>query len=245
MFQARLGGLVFEGGDGPAEYDIAPDGLRGWFEGVDLRTERYPRPSANGYFPSEVLRGGRTITMKGQVHSRGAVDQERSFARLTGLLSDGLQGRLNVQTENGMTWADVELDDKVEITTLIYGQTAEYRLQLWAPDPIRYGDKNTFAPGAAVYHKGNAPSFPVVTVVGPRPAYSISAGGKSFPISQALTAGQTHEVFLKTGAVFRNGIKQSGVTTAPVRWSVAPGQELVHTISGSGTASIDLFDAFN
>lgn len=245
MFQARLDGLVFEGGDGPAVYDIATDGLRGWFEGVDVRSERHPRPSSNGFFPSEVLRGGRTITLKGLVHSRGDVDQERALARLTGLLANGQTGRLTVQTPNGETWADVELDDKPEITMLMYGQTAEYRLQFWAPDPMRYGKTNVFEPGDAVSHRGNAPSFPVIKVVGPRPAYTISAGGKDFAVSQALTAGQTHEVFLKTGTVLRNGIKQLGVTTAPVRWSVAAGQRLLHTISGSGPASIELPDTFN
>lgn len=245
MFQARIGGLTFEGGAGTATYDIAPDGLRGWFEGVDVRSERYPRPSSHGFFPGEVLRGGRTITLRGKIHSRGSADQEHALARLTGLLGDGQIGRFTVQTPSGSTWADVQLDDVPEVTMQVYGQTAEYRLQLWAPDPIRYGEKHAFASGAEVHHRGNARSFPVVKVVGPRPAYTISAGGKSFSVSQALTAGQAHEVHLKTGAVYRNGVRQMNVVAAATRWSVAPGQSLVHTISGSGPASIELLDAFN
>lgn len=242
--RVRLGGLTFDGAEKDVEFSVFRDGLRGWFESVSVRRESIPRPSAHGEFPARGYRGGRMITLTGRIFSNSPADQEHKFDRLNGLLGDGQTGRLVVDNAGSSRWADVQLDGEPEITQRMYGEFADYRLQLWAIDPLKYGETRTFGPGAA-YHYGNAPSFPTFTVTGTYPSgYTISAGGESFVVSQALVAGQTHRIEMKTGALFRNNVRQiSGVSSAS-RWAVDPGKALSHSLSGSGSLAVKVTDAW-
>lgn len=246
MMRARIDGLVFEGGSGSAEFSIEEDGLRGWFEGVSVRRDSTPRPSSHGDFPSRGYRGGRMITLRGDITSDGPQKQEHLFGRLTGLLGDGQTGRLVVDNAGESKWADVQLDDAPEITQVIYGKHATYRLQLWAVDPLRYGETREFGSGVSAHHYGNAPSFPTLEVTGVYPAgYTVTAGDKSYVVSQALAGGQTHRIEMRTGALYRNGVRQIGGVSSASLWSVQPGQGLVHSLSGSGSLTVKVTDAWN
>ena len=244
--RVRIGGLLFEGDEGDCDFTIFKDGLRGWFDGVSVRRDSAPRPSAHGEFPARGYRGGRLITMEGRVHSSSPEKQEHLFSRLTGLLGDGQTGRLVVDNAGSSKWADVQLDDAPEITQEMYGQFARYRLQLWAVDPLRYGETREFGSGVAAHHYGNAPSFPTLEVTGVYPSgYTVAAGGKSYVVSQALAGGQTHRIEMRTGALYRNGVRQIGGVSSASLWSVQPGQGLVHSLSGSGSLTVKVTDAWN
>lgn len=244
--RVRIGGLLFEGDEGETEFSIFQDGLRGWFDGVSVRRDSTPRPSAHGEFPSRGYRGGRLVTLEGRVYSSSPQEQEHLFSRLTGLLGDGQTGRLVVDNAGDSKWADVQLDDAPEITQETYGELARYRLQLWAVDPLRYGETRSFGAGAAAHHYGNAPSFPTLEVTGVYPSgYTITAGAKSYVVSQALAAGQMHRIEMKTGALFRNDVRQIGGVSAASLWSVSPGEGLVHSLSGGGSLTVKVTDAWN
>ena len=197
--RVRLEGLTFVGGEGRAELDIERAGITGWFGGSSVRSEKLDRPDAHGTFPSRVRRGGRLIVLNGHVWSSSPSEQEHLFDRLTGLLGEGEIGRLHVDTESGTKWADVQLDDEVEITQQVYGKFADYRIQLWARDPLRYGDTRFTGGGVAAVNYGNANAFPVITVSGSAANYTVNAAGKSFVVSKAITPGQSHVIEMKTG----------------------------------------------
>lgn len=185
------------------------------------------------------------ITLRGDISSNHPEEQENLFERLTGLLGDGQTERMFVDNAGDTKWADVQLDDAPEITQQVYGKLATYRLQLWAVDPLRYGEERTFTAGMLAYHLGNAPSFPTFEVTGALPSgYTITAAGKSFVVSQPLAAGQTHRIEMKSGALFRNGVRQIGGVSSASLWAVRPSERLAHSVSNGGYLSVVLPDAW-
>lgn len=242
--RVRVGSLLFEGGSGWAEFDIERDGLTGWFDGVPADGERVRRPTSDGTYPSRAFRPGRTIVLNGHVWSHSFAEQEHSFDRLKSI-SETEPTRFVVDTDRGSRWADVVLEEGPEFTNVIAGRFADYRLQFYARDPLKYGETRSFAAGEGAYHYGNAPSFPVIEVRGVYASgYTVSAGGKSFVVSAALASGQVHSIDMRTGALSLNGSRVLGGVSSASTWAVQPGTVLTHTLTGPGTLTVKVSDAW-
>jgi hypothetical protein len=134
---ATLGGLTFVGGEGAATYTIWEDGLKGWFEGVEMRREVIPRPNSDGDFDAPGHLGPRYITLTGLVLADDTAAYEVALKALEDLLADGGIDTFTVEQESGTYTAEVRRHGSPEIVHEVWGKQARYRLQLWAPDPTK------------------------------------------------------------------------------------------------------------
>ena len=241
--RVSIGGLSFHGGEGDVRFTVESDGLKGWFESVDVRRQDTDRPSSHGSFRAPTFRTGRVVSLAGLVRTDSPATQEAAMRQVSSLLGNGQEGRLTVEGPLGVTWADVVLNAAPEVRMLAYGTTARYRLEFWAHDPRRYGVLRSFGPGAlhTVYHRGDFPAHARYIIPNAAAAYRLTSPVGDFVVSGA-TAGGTHEVDMRTGRVYRNGTLMPGVSSG-VTWAIPPGPGWVQSIS-TGSMTVQVTDTF-
>lgn len=213
-------------------FSILNDGLKGWFDGVGVRTKRTPRPAAHGEFDLPVFREARIITLHGGINTASEFAQEQAINRLLGICADGSTERFTVESAAGPTWADVKLGDDPDIQVLSLGQTARLRLTFRAADPRRYGRLNTF-PEGPVFHRGNFPASPTLKVSGSRPeGWTVTGpGGRRIVVTRALEAGRPHTIDLATGGLYVNGARVLGGVITYEPWVVPAGRSVTHSVT--------------
>lgn len=227
--RARINGFSFV--EWPLDHHevwhvLDQDGIKGVWEGVDVRREDAARPLAHGSFDTPGFLGSRVIPISGHVSTATPAALVHEMNRLTGLLSDGQAGRLSLEDDAETTWIDVRLGGATQVSQLDE-TTAKFLVTLFAADPRRFGEPamaGGFPVGQLVYHYGNHPAVLKPTVSGPVTApYTIAVGAKQFTVTQSLSAGQTHVIDTETATVLRNGVAQSGVVSRAETLLVAPG----------------------
>lgn len=248
--EIRVDGCTFQGevrGSRTGLF-VEPDGFQGW-QGLPAgRREALARAVQHGEHDVPVYLPSRVVT----VDFWGVADSEHELAhladRVAGIGATGEPTRMVVSLRGRTTYAVgrrmlSEFDDS---GIDLHGRG---QLQFVFADPRKYGDTailpgdrliprnpDATATSINVAHYGNFPAFPVVVIPSAPAAYTVSAGGKTFTVSGA-TAGGTHEVHLRTGRVFRDGVEMPGVGRGPL-WSVPAGVPLVHTLSVPGRVRI-------
>lgn len=244
--EALLESLVFDGTGRPLpKYTLESDGLEGLFGGSGVRRDGVARPAQHGGYSLPGYRDPRGFKLSGLVHSESWFGQENDLNAISSVLGDGGRGALTLQSEGSTRWAMVELADSPRCEVLVYGSIARYQLLLRAPDPRLYGTVHTFKGSPVdVHHLGNFPASPVVEVVGPRAAYTVSGpGGRSVNVTQALTAGQTHRIDFRTGRIYRNNVLQVGALGRVNTWTIPPGRQTGMSIS-SGSMTVTVADTY-
>lgn len=250
LLEMRVAGVQFTGSPlARSGFVIAPDGLTGWAESTAGRDNGGDRPNAHGSFDVPMYRQARSITATGHILADSPEELEAMRDRITGLLSDGESGRLAVQTVNDTRWADIRVVSAR--APEIDKRTASFIVQMVAADPRRYGEVNPFGPGTSlqVFHRGNTPAIPTIRVTGSMPSgYKITGpGGREYVVSQALSGGQTHEIRMRTGWLYRNGALQRAAVSRMQTWAIPPGvvasMGLV-PVSGSGQMEVLLPNTF-
>lgn len=241
--RARINGFSFV--EWPSDhhgswYVLDQDGIKGVWEGVDVRREDTPRPLAHGSFDAPVFLAARVIPVSGHISARSGAELVHEMNRLTGLLAGGGTGRLSLDDDTGTTYLDVRLGAATQITQLD-ATTARFLVTFWAPDPRRYGETHSFASGEPVYQYGNFASPVSVTIPSAPAAYTITSPAGVFSVTGA-TSGGTHVVDLRTGRVTRNGSLMLGVSSGQT-WEMPPGTSWVHTVS-TGTGTVKVQDTF-
>jgi hypothetical protein len=134
---ATVDGLTFQGDGTAATYMLGENGIVGWFEGVGVRNARTARPTADGEFDAPGYLTGRLITVQGFV----LTDSEAAFEAAIEALGDIPVHDLTeftVTTGAGTKAAMVRRVEKPDINVRVWGEVAEFRLSLFAPDPTRY-----------------------------------------------------------------------------------------------------------
>ncbi|MGI6878840.1 hypothetical protein [Microbacterium sp. gxy059] len=247
LMYASLDGVTFDGGDPWALFTIWQDQIRGWFESVGVRRQDADRPLSHGAFASRAYRGGRLITVEGQINTRSPGEQESAMARMTGILADGQLGDLAVTTTEGTSSALVQLNAAPEIRVVTYGRVANYSLELWAPDPRRYGERRVWS-GRSVepWHRGNTDAHPVCTVMGAASnGYTISYRGHAFRVSGSKSASSVDVIDMRTGWVRRDGRVLTGVVSAADVFTVPRGAVAGPvTITGGPSMEVALRDTY-
>lgn len=240
---ARINGLSFV--EWPSDHHgswfvLDQDGIKGVWEGVDVRREDTARPLAHGSFDAPVFLASRVIPVSGHISARSGAELVHEMNRLTGLLATGGTGRLSLEDDSGVTYLDVRLGAATQVTQLD-ATTARFLVTFWAPDPRRYGETHSYSSGAPVFHYGNFPSPVSVTIPSAPASYTIASPAGVFSVTGATASG-THVVDLRTGRVTRNGSLMLGVSSGPT-WEMPPGSSWVHTVS-TGTGTIKVQDTF-
>lgn len=238
-----LDGLHFRGDTSRALFTVEHGALSGWFESPGVRRDDSPRPLGDGSFTAPTYRSGRSVAWSGLILTESPWEQRRAMEQLAGMCSGRGLYRLTVQHESDPTWTDVQLVQPPEVQVEAYGRVARYDVEVFAPRARRYGELRSFSNGNNVFHRGNAPAYPVVVIPDAGASYTVSAGGQSFVVSGA-TSGGTHRIDLRTGRLTRNGTVQTGVVTRAESWTVDPGDRMTFSLAPSRAFTVEAYDTF-
>ena len=250
MLRIRVGGLTILGAPRVNEpavgLFVGPDGFQGWDDSTTGRRDSTDRPSAHGSFDGPLLRGERVFSVDGHAIAASAAELGHLRSRVTGLGGDGARVRVTVDHQGQTLWADAKVPEATFRDLGFRGRRhrARFSLQFVAADMRKYGPVQSF-PGASVqaFHYGNFPAAPVIDVVGPVAApYTVASQGKSYTVTQALTAGQTHRIDMSTGWVTRNGVLQVGVVSSAQTFEIPPG--LPVTVTGPASMTVKVTDTY-
>lgn len=212
-------------------------------DGVTVRRDAVDRPGGHGSFDAPGYLSAGTFSLSGYVIAPTPEDLLHKRDLLTGLLAAGGTDDLHVQGERDFHIA-VGLAGQTAVT--VRGAdpcVADFLLQLWAADPRKYGEVETFRGGEAASHKGNFEAAPELTIRGNMPSgYTVNGpDGKRYVVTQALTDAETHVIDMRTGWLYKNGALQSGAVGRAETWVIPPGRAVVMTItpvSGTGFLSV-------
>lgn len=240
--QILYGGLLFEGGPGEATYTIERDGVSGLLAGgAGFRRQKFERPNAHGDFAGAVFRTGRLMSWRGEVLTSTPGEQEHAIRALEAIASTGQLQTAVFRGADDVVWSMLGVDREIDIEITMYGEAARYAIQGYAPDPRLYGETNMFLDGEPMYHYGNFPAIPILSVT----ATATMTGGytvfgpdnKRFVVTQTLPAGSTHQIDMSNGWLTLNGTQQIGAVGYADLWTIPPGKTITHGFvpaSGSG-----------
>lgn len=244
--RATINGLSFD--EWPRDFDesfvIEPEGLSGWFGGLEPRRDESTRPLADGSFDAQTFMAARVVGIQGHILASSKSSLLARIDQLNGLLSDGSIGRLTVQDDHGnATWADVRLASATKVTRSTTGLEASFQVQFWAPDPRRYGELRSFASGTNVFHRGNAPAFPRITVGTGSTSYDVTWQGRTFRVS-GVSAGWEHVIDMRTGRLTRAGVPVLGAVTRAETSALPPGARWTYSVSTGSSLRVEVHDTF-
>ncbi|AOY72045.1 hypothetical protein ARZXY2_2515 [Arthrobacter sp. ZXY-2] len=249
-----VAGLAMFGRPGLGPFVIIKDGLDGWNDGIALRGDKTARPQAHGSLSKKRYQESRTVTMTGKILAPSVADREMLMNELSGLLADGSEGRIQVKKGGITQWANASRDS-LSIDPIHGTTNADFQLQLWCPDPRKFGRENgpfiaTVGAGVnGVRHYGNYPAPPRFTVTGNMPGgYVLTIKGQVFTVVKPLLAGETHFIDYDNGRLRVNGAVFHGGVGYGFTPHVTPGVPTAISIAprttGTGTASLSLLDTY-
>lgn len=251
MLRVRLGRINFIGAErmGHEGFIIKPGGWKGWDSGPGTRGQRIDIPQGDGQFDLPVFRSGRIVLISGTAVTDSLAKLTHMGDQFTGLLADGA-GLLAVDQGDVTRWAMVRLGDTPEFIPSVNGRVfrAAFTLQVWAPNPLKFGVSRTFGGGRAASHYGNTAAAPVLTVSGSMAAgYTITGpGGRQFIVTAPLVAGVPHRIDMRSGYLYIGGVLTFGAVARADVWGIPAGGTVVHSLSGSGSGvlSTSVTDTF-
>lgn len=223
-------------------------GLEGWWDSPEPKGEEAGRESADGDFETPVYYEARYVTITGSLRSLNHEKQHQAMNRFAGLVQR--KSRLQVSGHGSAQWADVVRASGLKMAP-ITDTYAQWQVRVKARDPRKYGELNRFTAASGVtvpvFHRGNYSAWPVFTITGDLPGgYGLWLGGRGYVVTRPLTSG-SHVVNFRDGRLQVGGSYISGGVGAANINSVPPGTgssfQLV-PVSGSGTASINVFDTY-
>lgn len=228
----------------PTPFILAKQGLAGWDESTNGRDNGGDRPTEHGKYDVPLLRSGRAITVTGTILADSQQKLEALRDKITALGADGQAVRFMVEKPGEHRYANVRVVSAKTID--IDPTTASFVLQLVAADPRRYGDTRQYGPDTTVgaRHFGTTQAIPTIYIKGSMPAgYRIlGPGGREFRVRQPLVSGQLHEIRMRTGWLYRDGVLQAGAVTRAQLWTIPPGKGFTDTtiVPNSGTGQIEV-----
>ncbi|MHC6176245.1 hypothetical protein [Glutamicibacter sp. X7] len=221
------------------------DDIDGWWKAPSRKTRDEARQTADGDYTSIDYFEARFVTLKLAFVAKSDPDRWVGAQRLTSLLSGG-PAVMSVRADGIRQWARVKLVDNGDPKWTAY-RLFEMTLQVKAVDPRKYDQETEFATSAggaaaAVYHRGDYPASPILTVTGSMPGgYRIIKGGKVISVDAALGAS-AHTIDLDTGILRIGGAVAVGGINRYEWDTIAPGTAQSVTIEPqtTGTATLKL-----
>lgn len=249
-----VAGLRMFGRPGRGPYVVVKDGMEGWEEGVDMRSENTPVSGGHGSYSVPRYQESRTVTIRGVILADSARELTNYSTRLRGLLAHGRPGRVQVQSGGLTLWADGQLASKTKITKRRGTHYADFTLNLWFPDPRQFGDMNTFTlnsgTATGVFHRGNYWATPKYTIRGSMPGgYTLHLAGTYYTVGRALVSTAPHTIDFRNGRLYVGGVLTSGGIAAAANLTlVGPGgvptAGIEPTTTGTAVATMELLDTY-
>ena len=233
----------------PSGLFVGRDGFQGWDDTPDAVREAIARAGAHGEYDLPAFQAARVFSVDGHAIAWSDQGLDTLHDIVTGVGAAGSRFKVTVTNRGRTLHAFARRGGKALFQDLGFRtgrRRASFQLQFVAVDPRKYGTERTYPAGAEAIQQGNFPASPVLEITGPTPAYTIGTSiGRQLVIGQALAAGQTHRIELRTGRIYRNGVLQIGAITAGGTWAVPPAVPgVVHTITGPGALLVHLTDTY-
>ena len=228
----------------PAPVFLSEGGFEGWDDTPEIRRSSIARVNGHGEFDADGFLTARTASFSGQVVTGSKAQTAELGRRLRGVLSYGQSGRVTVHRDELTEWADGRLAGSTKFT--VHGSdptVADWQMQLWFPDPRKYGQLNTEGPaagggpGVTIKHFGNTWAASQLVIAGEDANGYVLLGpsGRRIEVNLPLTPGNPHFVDTATGQVSVAGSTKYGVLGEVDLWETAPGKTT--TVALSNTAS--------
>lgn len=142
--QVSVGGLSFNTGldSNGVEWLISEES--GWYSTAGIKTTRSEKSSALGVIRMQEWKGGRSIAFNGTIAAPTQTLLRRAIDSLLGVCPQPDQlYTLSVTDESGVTYtANVSIDGQI-LTKAQSALSVTFSLQLFAPDPRRFGASHT------------------------------------------------------------------------------------------------------
>jgi hypothetical protein len=241
VFQARCKNVTF-GREAGSLYGLHVDEVDG-LTSVEVEEVGVAQYDGVGQYDFDNrIRDPRIITISGTVHARSSWELGQVEDQLRGLLADPASSAPLTWVEYGrVRWAQVRRYRGWAFRRVpgVDG-LAEFTARFRAPSQLVYGESTEYGPASPidVTNWGTFRSYPILRVTGTLPnGWTVTAGGVSYEVSQALTPGNTHSVDMLDGVLRRSGTPQPGATISPRILTVPGGstrQFELDTKGGSG-----------
>lgn len=239
MESLRIGEFIARMGEGSEGFFVESDGWDGWDDGVDYRLDEVGIPQAHGSYDLPAFAGSRRLSVSGLCHADSDERLGWYKSQLTGVLADGLAGRVLVEYQGVTSWAMAHRVGS-KFKTIVPGSLARWQLQVWCPDPRKFGDARTFAAGVPAFHYGNFTAAPVLTVSGDSPSgYTVNGpGGKAYVVTVALTSGHPHTIDMETGYLTADGVITTGDVSQADTWGIPAGAQVPMTVTAGNLSAL-------
>jgi hypothetical protein len=250
--RVTIAGLDFYG-QGSDGFIISPDGFSGWDDGVDMRLENTARPGAHGSFNLPVFQDARTVSISGNAFADSGRELDALSDRFTGLLAGGQVGRIQVEKRGVGRWTDCRLAAKPMFTEVGGQDCASFQIQVWCPDPRKFGESKTIAVDTgspiSVFHRGNYNAMPSFIVRGDMPGgWTLTVNGWNYTVTKPLVSGAPHRVDYNNGRLYVNGTLSQGnlgnTNTTPIPPGQSVGVGLYPVTTGTGSADMTITDTY-
>lgn len=230
---------------------IGPDGWEGWDDPAGVRRPSGERPADGSYAP-RAYRTDRLVTMSGAALADYPGDLKHLQRRFAAL--DAGYHKLAVFDGRETQWALASLNAS---TFRPYGDLgedaieADFSLELWCPDPWRYGDTRTATATQSggpvqLVNRGTQNAWPVIRLQGPLASpVSLSLAGRSLRVAQALTSSQWIEIDTRTGSATTNAVAGGRLFSEVTgRMPVLPPGVRTFTWTGNGSVKFTWADTY-
>lgn len=226
---------------------LGPDGVSGFTGGTADRGEQTARPYGDGALSVDGFLSAGALVLEGGII---APTPEELVQKINRFVAEFKSREIVVSArdEGGRYWRMARRNSLPTITR--HGRDrcfAKFQAQLWLPDPHYYGLTRSHPAGVRAANYGSADAIPTVRVKGPQPAgYTIGDGeGGEVVVTQALGAGGTDVIDLRTGWVRRAGVIVSGAVSKFQPWVVPAYGSKVHTFTGDASlVSFEVTDTY-
>lgn len=249
-FSARIAPMLF-GREGDSPYGFHVDEVDGLSVG-EVQEVGVAQSNGTGQLDLDnIIRDPRLVTISG-------VAKAKSMWEL-GKMEDLARGTLALPSSSGdLIWNEYGRTRTCHVRRYRgwrferIGSTgaAEYTARFRAPSQLVFGDTTDLGPGTSLraVNRGQFSAYPVIVITGTMPdGYRITAGGRSYIVTQALAAGQTHTIDMYDGVLLRNGAAQvRAVLAAPILTVPPNGHRtfVLDPVSGSGQMRITVRDTY-
>lgn len=265
--QVSVGGVTFNRGPDAngVEWLISEEG--GWYSTAGIKTTRAEKSSALGVVRMLEYKGGRSIAFNGVINAPNIGLLRRAQDQLLGVcpLPDVLYP-VTVTDEGGVTYtANVAIDGQI-ITKALSAFSVAFSLQLFAPDPRRFGPAHTVSVSPVTTSTGGvtyAVSYPVgygnpgntgsvtlsnvgtayaditFTLNGPlsNPVIRNTGSGDRLSYSGTIPAGSTVVINTAAGSVLYNGSTNYRSLLTANQWFTIPAGGTVAVALSSSSAA--------
>lgn len=259
LLQVRSGGLTIrqspEGESRVQGLYVGRDGFDGWDDGATMRSETVARPQAHGDFDYPGFLAGRLVAMEGWAIATSPKELERLRDRFVGHGADGTKFAVSIERNDRSLRAEARIaaGTRPSFKDDGTGRRARWSVSWWCPDPRKYQsntepDGSPFGPGTSlqVFHRGNFPALPVLTITGASAGgYTITGpSGRRIIVTRALAAGTPHTFDMRTGRLSVGGVRALGGVARAELFAIPPGLTPTTISISAGQLTVDVENTF-